>query len=486
MYQLVVVDDEKFSRSVVEKYIRSAQRNFEVAGAFSNGEEALAFIEQHSVDVVITDIKMPKMDGMELCAQIRSRNKKCKIVILSGYGEFSYAQQAIKYGVCHYLLKPIDMEELCEALRKIEKQLDGENAVEVHDEQSRRLNQEQFFVDAILGVTADRKEMPEAFARLEFPFEYERAKGKIIKFQVKDYERFIQEVWNYEKDRLSIAVVNLLETCGENIYAYSVVHHGDTMIFAVVDGGYPSTYIEQMQDTARELLSLELRGEILCQFESPAEISQKFSMLKTLDTEVEMLVSYLKTGDKNSAQLMLKRLVYEYAKMGENSFRKLLQKLSVVLEGGSDFEHELTELYNQYPIGGLAEAEEFSKRLLQLAGSGEVRETDSLIQKIKKFVEDNYTNDISREDVAGAVFLNANYFSRYFSMKTGQSFSDYLLEVRMHKAVELLNNSGTIYEIAKRVGYNDYRHFLRTFKKYTGYTPSEYRRSVLGKADDMA
>ena len=113
-----------------------------------------------------------------------------------------------------------------------------------------------------------------------------------------------------------------------------------------------------------------------------------------------------------------------------------------------------------------------------------MKETDSLIRKIKKFVEDNYTNDISREDVAGAVFLNANYFSRYFSMKTGQSFSDYLLEVRMHKAVELLSTGSTIYDIAKKVGYNDYRHFLRTFKKYTGYTPSEYRRCVLGKAED--
>lgn len=403
---------------------------------------------------------------------------------MSGYGEFSYAQQAIKYGVCHYLLKPIDMDELYEVLQKIEKQLDEETAVEAHDESSRRLDQEQFFVDAILGVTADRREIPEAFARLEFPFAYEQAKGKIIQFQVKDYERFIREVWNYEKDRLNLAVANLLETCGKNIYAYAVVHHGDTMIFAVIDGGCADSYIEQMLITAKELLSLELHGEILCQFENPAEISQKFSMLKTLDTEVEMVVSYLKTGDKNSALLMLKRLVFSYAKMGERSFCKLLQKLAVVLEGDSDFQHGIAELYDRYTVNSPAEAEEFSKRLLQLTSSGEMKETDSLIRKIKKFVEDNYTNDISREDVAGAVFLNANYFSRYFSMKTGQSFSDYLLEVRMHKAVELLSTGSTIYDIAKKVGYNDYRHFLRTFKKYTGYTPSEYRRCVLGKAED--
>lgn len=132
MYKIVVADDEKLARDVVIKYILFLHLNFEIVGRFSNGSDALDYIKDYDVDVVITDIKMPKMSGMELCKHICAIKPKGKIVILSGYGEFTYAHQAIEYNMFNYLLKPLDLDELTDVLTRRNTILDEETVVAEH------------------------------------------------------------------------------------------------------------------------------------------------------------------------------------------------------------------------------------------------------------------------------------------------------------------------------------------------------------------
>lgn len=126
MYKLLIVDDESLTRLYMQQNIPSLDEKWVVAGEASDGVEALEFLSQSKVDLVITDIKMPLMDGLELCSRIHQDYPGQEVVILSGYDEFSYAQQAIRYGVDDYLLKPVIEEELLAALRKISSRIENE------------------------------------------------------------------------------------------------------------------------------------------------------------------------------------------------------------------------------------------------------------------------------------------------------------------------------------------------------------------------
>ena len=112
MYPLIIVDDEEITRIAISGYIQKKHPAFQVAGIFSNGADALRFLQEHPVNVVITDIRMPRMDGLELVAHIHENHPGIFVIIISGYSEFEYARKAIRYGVVNYLLKPLDFAEL--------------------------------------------------------------------------------------------------------------------------------------------------------------------------------------------------------------------------------------------------------------------------------------------------------------------------------------------------------------------------------------
>ena len=130
MYRILLVDDEALIREAVSENVKWEEYGYELAGSCENGREALEFIEKNPVDVVLTDICMPYMDGMELSEKLSEGYPSIKIIILSGYDDFDYAKKAIKYGVKEYLLKPITAEEMGEALLALKAEMDKEKKTE--------------------------------------------------------------------------------------------------------------------------------------------------------------------------------------------------------------------------------------------------------------------------------------------------------------------------------------------------------------------
>ncbi len=480
VYKTVVVDDEKIAREVVIKFILSLNLNFEITGGFANGADALEYIKSNDVDVVITDIKMPKMSGMELCKNICKLKPKCKIVILSGYGEFTYARQAIEYNVFNYILKPVDPDELADVLTRLEETLDEEGIAEESENTGVLLEQEEFLLELIYGINFDINEVKNRMKDLKFPFDAENSEGKLVKITINDYEKFINDRWTYGKDKLPVAIGNILKKEMPESYVYPIVRHNDNIIFAVIGNGVNSEEIRKM---ANDLLSLDMNVETVLSFDNIANAHKNMSLIKNIDNEFEMIASYMNTGNGNTANIMLRRLAAICLNAGEYSFRRYLGKLSEILDCGEEPEKIYEEIKNEYDLTDEKSTEDFIGTLIKRAESGRKKGDEALINKILKFIDNNYMNDISRDDAAQHVYLNATYFSRYFSAKTGISFSDYLLDLRMKKAMELLEKNDKIYKIGESVGYKNNRNFLRTFKKYTGYTPSEYRLYVLKKEE---
>ena len=165
MYTLILVDDEDITRMAISDYIQRAQQHFKVEGTFSNGLDALNYLKEHPVNIVITDIRMPGMDGLKLAQYISENHPGTITMIISGYGEFEYAKQAMRYGVSTYLLKPLDFSELSEHLEQAYQKLNALSPdMDIQEE-----NIQLFFTDLIGGILTDRDELKNRFHELALP-----------------------------------------------------------------------------------------------------------------------------------------------------------------------------------------------------------------------------------------------------------------------------------------------------------------------------
>lgn len=154
MFKLVIVEDEDNIRHSLECFIPWEKMGFQVVGAFSDGSDALMYLQSNPCDVVLTDILMSRMSGLEMIQQLHALQPRLKVVILSGHSDFGYAQQAIRYQVAHYLVKPVDEEELMDVFQGLKAQLDAEAEEHTPAEENRELKQllqKNFFPGPVVG-----------------------------------------------------------------------------------------------------------------------------------------------------------------------------------------------------------------------------------------------------------------------------------------------------------------------------------------------
>lgn len=399
MYSLIIVDDEAITQMAVSGFVQRSQLRFSVDGIFSNGVDALKYIQTHPVNVVITDIRMPRMDGLELARQIYETYPGITVIIISGYGEFEYARKAICYGVANYLLKPLDFEELRNTLRHTAEKLDTLDAeTSVEDE-----NIQLFFIDLMGGMIADQQTLNDRYAELSFPGMPADHNGCIFTLTLNKDDL---TAWKYGREKLAVALTNALR-----------ISYGDYQIYHLFRSGL-KYYFVLLSEKERELPVPDEQwiGNIL------------FHMLHF------------------TAALQL-----------QSTFHGLQSLLN------TDVTAKETALSTQTPS---------------------VPDDDIIIHKAMSYIQQHYNEDLTREDVADAVFLSSAYFSRFFKQKTGLSFIDYLTTVRMQKAIELLGTRMKVGEIANKVGYLSRNRFFINFRQYSGYTPTEYRKQIL-RMEDM-
>lgn len=397
MYQLIIVDDEQITRNALKNFIAKNCPDYTVSGVFPDGKEALDFLSRHPVDVVITDIRMPVMDGLSLCQQIHERFCNCIRIIISGYGDFAYAKKAIHYGVSNYLLKPIDFDELLNFLRDSKETLDL-----IHEEADTSLEDiELFFIDIMLGNLRQKEALAARFASLSLPVSLDASPGAVLHLELTGDDL---SQWKYGKERLSTAVLNTLSMYFSEYKIYLVLKTGSHFYFVFFN-----------ENNTSELPPLE-------------------DILKVIDDNLKL------SGTA--------RFCYPFSNLYEFAGHKITETVLSSMEGSSQQKKSSSS-------------------------------DDVVIKKAMDYINANYAMDLTREDVANAVFLSSAYFSRFFKQKTGLSFFDYLTTVRMQKAIEFLSTKMKINDIAKKVGYQSRNRFFINFRQYTSYTPTEYRRQIL-------
>lgn len=529
MYKIIIVDDEDEVRDGVKQLTNWGNCGFELVGDFNNGRDALDAIEKLQPDVVITDINMPYMDGLELTALISELYRELKIVILTGYEDFDYAKQAIKLKVSEYLLKPINLQEFTEFLLKIKQELDDKQA---------------FMED----MTALRQRLHESFPLLR-----ERFLDKLVTIPMTSNE-INQKLQYFQLTLEGSAYLALLLDLEDESAMQGTEAAGDTLLlrFAmfnitqeIVEKEHGGIVFQTRDDKAVVLLGGEA-GELLVTAQKAAyHVGQ--SVQKYLKREVSIGVGRVSpsiTGLRVSYQEACSALDYRFLLGGgkvisiqdmefgtgvnQTTYIEFERKLIAALKTGkaSQITHIMDEWFEQLKQSGatasscigymhrimaafihligqtgfddskLLGMDPFStippiKTVEQMKSWLEVlcfsvihflseqrtSANNTQLQDAIIYINDHYNNpELSLNQVCQQVFLSLSYFSSLFKQRTGGTFVEYLTRLRMEKAMQLLISTQLkAYDIAERVGYGDPQYFSVIFKRHVGMTPKEYR-----------
>ena len=407
--KVFLVDDEIVIREGIRESFPWEETPYELVGEAPDGEMAIPMIRDTNPDIVITDIKMPFMDGLELCRILKTQMPWIGIIVLSGYDEFEYARQCIQLGVREYLLKPISSTDLKEALDKVGKQITEERKSLEHASslRARMGNDGKFLKEKLIGSLFSDEAAPED----------------------------------------AVNVLKQLSSMGCPVPA---------AYYAVIDAAFEPTATGQ---EATYILTESANGTVN---PSPGRVGTRFLVLGDTMEDTE-----------EKAYSMATSLVQELERADCSEIRI----------GIGDIVDKPEEIINSFKTARhirhlLVERKEEGALILGVREMGDVTDDmPSVINEAKLYMSQNYSNpNLMLPDVAGVVNMSKSRFSAVFSQCTGQTFTEYLIHLRLSKAKELLKSTNyKNSQIAQEIGYNDSHYFSYIFKKNTGMTPSEYR-----------
>jgi two-component system response regulator YesN len=536
MYQLLLVDDE---HTVVDNLAVSIPWNelgIETVHKAYSGYEALEILRHHPVHIVITDIRMPGMSGMQLLKEINLHWKRIRCLLLSGYSEFEYAQEAIQYHTFDYLLKPISNDDLFKAVEKLISVLQEE-----WEQVASYQNAQQLLKDSLPLLR--RNLLNDLLQGKQLPAEVLEEKVKLVGLPVVIGQHFtfmlvrLEEGFRNYSDLnhplLEFALCNLVNEIFADVFEVCYcrdVH--DYLIFLVMTkGDEEDTQQELLAELARQLqlsVTTFLKGRISLlvggrgmfpkdldglyqsalsvfrkrvgnanDFFVTAMDGQEKASLHALQRLYEPpgLIHLLEAGRWETVEDRFGHIFAELARKEYVSQEHLLEVYTVILNAYICISHKnnkylfeilRTDVRNTTGtehFQSIGQLKEWSYSTLQQIKEDMSREAKGnrlqIIQQVKEFVFNHLEADISLQLIADQVYLHPVYLSKIYKSETGENLSDYLLRLRMERADHLLSdNQYKIHEIANQLGYHNTSHFIKIFKKYYQMTPQEYRNKT--------
>lgn len=534
MFKVFLVEDEIVVREGIRNNILWEQYGFLYAGDASDGELALPLIRQIKPDLIITDIKMPFMDGLELIKLVREEMPRTKIVIISGYDDFSYAQQAIRMGVEQYLLKPILKEKMVEILIALQKKMEDERQQHEYLARFRREDQEyemfsrrRFFEQIVTGglsVSEISETAKTMGIDLNSPFynivlfslssagydgsapeSYTDAlatvQEKVTEYIVSHPELILFR-WNVTTYAILVKggkddIGELTCDCIENIRSRCAMSGRDVDWYISSGtavsrlGAIPACFAETSRVLSYRYLC---PGEHVLSETSIGHIRKKgFSKTDTDNMEIcqERIRNFLSSGTAEEIDGFIDQLL-QSAEEEDVSLPLFCRYLTMTIYlAAAEYLDSIgcradsfwpLELRPNDNVSTLKEARQYARQVVEHALNqrdleSKKQQRDLLIQAMG-FIDENYPDEsISLDRVARKVNISPNYFSAMFSQEVGQTFVEYLTGKRIGEAKRMLRQTDKrSSEIAFAVGYKDPHYFSFVFKKVSGCTPSEYRR----------
>lgn len=527
MYKVIIADDEPIAVQSMEYMLNKNFDNIRIVGAARSGKDAIEKAYETYPDIILMDINMPGINGIEAMKQIREKNKNVKFIVVSAFDYFDYAVESVALGVIEYLLKPVKESKLVDTIQKVLQEIEREKkAVRQVLEQKERFEMvtpilEVGFINSLCMFNENEEELKNYCNLFNFPIESgyvmiiefgQRAKGEITNkigagFQGQkmydEYKAIIKSNCQciVGPVMLNRIIVYVIDEQKEDEYMQNSDAIGLAQgIFNRIGNIYPDVYIgmgrfytsiveaKKSYHEALQCLQILSATENECQILHIDDAVDKIE-LSELDYEnlYEKEIYSLVTSGDVSEILMSFDNIFSYMSQDERIDFKALKNRCVNLIVGfakrwenaiGNYGNVLAQIFetdNSNTIHGICRA--FIAEAVQKISSARQKKISGTIEKADAFMEKYYGNDISLEDIAKEVNLSSYYFSRFYKSETGINFSDKLIGIRIEKAKELLKEPDvSVKEVSFMVGYSDPNYFSKLFKKITGYTASEYKK----------
>lgn len=505
---MLICDDEQIVRQGLKYIIDWNELGFRICDEAENGEVALSKIEKYRPGIVLMDIRMPKLSGLELIEMVRNNGYTGEFIILSGYSDFTYAQTAIKFGVSSYLTKPIDEDELTDALlaakERINNRRNRELSIREYVDKAKTPVLDDLFTGSGMNPTLNYQEMG-----LDYPV------YQVVMFSESS------ETFNHFNFAGFLKVANRNNSCFEEVShgdntvillkgSYALEHFENSLALfendprglipddVVMTYGPPVYSLETIRDSysaCGKLMDNRFFFDENQNLVSWQDLPDIFSSKVVLDADrtrnyADLLCNYIQVCNRRKITDVLTQMKADACRSGQSAthikyfctdvFLQIMQNLKhaykskpLILPGNADVIREIESRQFLYQVL-LYYTENFEKIIFALGNqSGE-----SLFDDILDYISRNYGQALKLENIAPLFGYNSSYLGKLFKQKTGENFNNYLDKLRISEATSLLKETDMrVYEIASKVGYRNVDYFHQKFKKQTGESPAEYRRT---------
>ncbi|HIW32493.1 MAG TPA: response regulator [Candidatus Paenibacillus intestinavium] len=520
-YKIVIVDDEILDLQALNVFIPWKDIGFEVVGAVNSGSLALELMNEHTIDLLLTDIHMPMMTGLELARKAIDKQSGIRIMFISGHQEFNYVKAALSLQASSYVLKPIDDRELMNSLISIRNEMDKEKerceAEEAYRQLIPRIQKEFWqvlleqpsnsnYTDTLLGGNEQLQltwpvrvaviEPDDLTWKLNQYSEQERKK-LITHFREFSYTACSDRKINYVSKVGDQRIVMLIESfCAEELQLMKDSIQ-QKLPFTITGGIGEAVYSQEMlyvtYDQAIAALEHKMfagKGKWINYSDIPDAVIKHAEHLDIqMDTLLESVQNYELVKLHDELAILFQMTTQWSSRFNVYNFvLHIVMKLHVFLHQQNEdlfkiLDMELKDLDVLLRFETINDIHSWLRRNLyeisELLNQKRLNKNSRLIRDINDYVRENLNDSLTLRQIADRFTFSPNYLGMIFKEQTGKHYSEYVIELRMEKAAELLKDPTIkVYEVADQVGYRYLPYFSRQFKKSFGMTPNEYRKQV--------
>ncbi|NQX62528.1 response regulator [Paenibacillus qinlingensis] len=519
MYKVMIVDDESVIRQGLQSFVDWKALECELVYMATNGKEAKEYLQSAPIDIVITDIKMAGMDGIELAKYIYENHPQTKVILLTAYADFAYAQSAIKYNVVDFLVKINPTEKIPDAVHKAKAliALQQKHLSEIRDKFIKEV-----FDNMISHPEAIVNKMNEHGISLDnyllVMFEINNLPDDPIETTSKDYNNFVYQVKHFS----TLAFKNFR-------HYTSIISKNQLVSIVSFANEKTSEYMQLIPNTSKDILkmvanfmSFAVHVGISLPHTSPFELPEAFGEVKKALTNSlyhDIPISFFNPSDPMPSGLKPLQTHTYIDEIMTNIQKENVVEATTQLSKLFDAYKENNVPMEQIKAGGLLlcsmsyklidepqweESTFINNETLtyaQIQNSKSVRDlflllstfihstihminsqgnqSNYLVREVNKFIREHYNNQINLQSIAESVHVNSSYLSRLYKKETGEALTDALNKYRIEMAKKLLKNSSLkIFEVAREVGIEDPAYFTHVFTKYAGVSPRAFKEKI--------